>query len=219
MSLKGKNRKVFSYNNCDKTNCTFQYKDFEKTKSYNINFSETKFIGTSLRAAHMKYCNFSSCTFEDTDLIGTNLRGSKFINAEFNNCVLVSTILEKTNFEGATFNNTYLVGNNYNKAKKFPIDSDGIIMLNSIPEQDAVNPELIHEIELLRNNDIIRRSHTLHGKNGKVNTLTLLILQKEFSDDEMLKLLPILPQLVTTQFYTISYLRYLLTKARTYAIL
>lgn len=87
MSLVGKNRAVFSYNNVTKQNSNFMYKDFEKTKSYHTNFENAHFAGTSLRAAHMKYCNFTNCVFTGTEFIGTNLRGSKFICAKFIDCI------------------------------------------------------------------------------------------------------------------------------------
>ena len=79
MSLVGKHRALFSYKNDDRSGSTFQYKDFEKTKSYNSKFVHAKFIGTSLRAAHMKYCNFDNYLFDQVDFVGTNMRGSSFI--------------------------------------------------------------------------------------------------------------------------------------------
>ena len=40
MSLEGKNRKVFSYNNEDRRGSNFMYKDFEKCNSYHTNFCD-----------------------------------------------------------------------------------------------------------------------------------------------------------------------------------
>ena len=85
MSLVGKNRALFRYKNDDRSGSTFQYKDFEKTKSYNSKFVHAKFIGTSLRAAHMKYCNFDNCLFDQVDFVGANMRGSSFIGARCKN--------------------------------------------------------------------------------------------------------------------------------------
>ena len=89
MSLAGKNRKLFSYNNSEHIGNQFIFKDFEKTKSYNTNFSTSLFKGVSFRGAHLKYCSFKSCTFYDSDFIGTNLRGSNFTGAHFLNCIFV----------------------------------------------------------------------------------------------------------------------------------
>ena len=58
VSLKGKNRAIFSYNNVERNESNFVYKDFEKTRSYHSSFVGAKFTGISFRAAHMKYCNF-----------------------------------------------------------------------------------------------------------------------------------------------------------------
>lgn len=45
MSLKGKNRAIFSYNNVDRNESNFVYKDFEKTRSYHSSFVGAKFTG------------------------------------------------------------------------------------------------------------------------------------------------------------------------------
>lgn len=216
MSLIGKNRAIFSYSNKDKHESKFIYKDFEKTKSYNTSFVDAKFIGTSLRAAKMKFCNFSRCEFQGVDFIGTNLRGSKFINASFQDCIFLTTVLDKTNFKNALFENCYFLGAGIKLAKNFPEKSDGVYVLPSLPAQGRVSAELKQVIEELRENDIIRRSRTLHLKKGRVNTLSLMILEKEYTEKELLKYLPILPKLVSTQFYTVSYLKELLKKAVKY---
>jgi len=219
VSLVGKNRALFSYKNDDRSGSTFQYKDFEKTKSYNSKFVHAKFIGTSLRAAHMKYCNFDNCLFDQVDFVGTNMRGSSFIGARFIKCTFVSAVFEKANFKNAIFENCYWVVTSHANIRNFPEDSDGIKILTSFPSQDTVNPELLQVIESLRKNDIIRRSRTLHGKNGKTNTVSLMILNQEYDDDDLVQLLPKLPQLITTQFYTLSYLQSLLKKAMKDAIM
>ena len=73
MSLKGKNRAIYSYNNEQHAGSNFMYKDFEKSHSYRSNFQNTKFDYASLRAAHMKFCNFDGAGFKETEFVGTNL--------------------------------------------------------------------------------------------------------------------------------------------------
>lgn len=213
MSLIGKNRALYSYNNKDRHESNFMYKDFEKTKSYNTSFVDAKFIGTSLRAAQMKFCDFSRCEFQGVDFVGTNLRGSKFIDASFRDCIFVATVLDRTNFKNATFENCYFVGAGIKSAKNFPEESEGLCVLSSQPAQESVSMELRQTIEELRENDIVRRSNTLHLKKGRVNTLTLMILEKDYTEEELLHYLPMIPKLVSTQFYTVSYLKTLLKKA------
>lgn len=219
MSLVGKNRAVFSYNNATKQNSNFMYKDFEKTKSYHTNFENAHFAGTSLRAARMKYCNFTNCVFTGTEFIGTNLRGSKFICAKFIDCIFSGVVLDKANFKGATFSNCYIVGVSGKSAYNFPNNLSGNIVLSTMPPQKAIDNQLNTIIESLREQDYIRRSHTLHLKGGKVNTLTIMILREKYSNDQLIHLLPLLPQFVTTQFYTVSHLKALLKKAEKGAIL
>ena len=219
MSLEGKNRAIFSYNNSDKQNNNFMYKDLEKTKSYHTSFINARFTGTSLRAAHMKYCNFTNCVFTATEFIGTNLRGSKFISAKFVDCIFSGVVLDKANFKGAIFSNCYIVGVSGRSAYNFPDDLSGNVVLPALPLQDTISKELSAVIEPLRENDYIRRSHTLHLKNGKINTLTIMILNEIYSNDQLVQLLPLLPKIVTTQFYTVSHLKAFLKKAEKEAIL
>lgn len=209
MSLVGKNRKFFSYVNVERKNSNFQYKDFEKTKSYNSNFSDSRFSGTSFRAAAMKFCNFYGCTFTDCDFIGTNLRGSCFTNATFRDCIFEGVLFDKTKFKHSQFNNCYFVGT----GTRFQKWSSENTMLSSVPSQDSVSDELKNLVESLRSNDFIRRSNTLHRKVGKINTLTLMILKSHYSDGQLIKFFQKLPEMLTSQFYTVSYLKMLLKKA------
>ena len=50
MSLQGKNRAVYSYNNLDRSGSNFMYKNFDKANCYHTNFRQTVFDGASLRA-------------------------------------------------------------------------------------------------------------------------------------------------------------------------
>lgn len=86
------------------------------------------------------------------------------------------------------------------------------MILPSLPSQDSITDELRNSIEALRDNDLIRRSNTLHGKKGKINTLTIMILHKNYTDEELIRYLPMLPQYVSSQFYTVSYLKAMLKK-------
>ena len=214
MSLVGKNRAIFSYHNKNKDGSKFIYKDFEKTKSIHSRFVNAEFVGTSLRAAHMKYCNFTNCKFSGVDFIGTNLRGSNFMGAHFTKCIFVSTVLEKANFRYATFENCYMLGNLLSKSKNVPHDNAGIKIVGDDLKAEAISEELTNVIQSLRENDIIRQSHTLHGKNNKINLLSVLILKETYTEEELIRLLPMIPDYLTTQFYTFSYLETLLTKIK-----
>ena len=62
-------------------------------------------------------------------------------------------------------------------------------------------------------------SNTLHLKHGKINTLSLMILLKSYSEKELVQLLPMIISLIEVQFYTLSYLKRLLKKVAQTAIL
>ena len=115
-------------------------------------------------------------------------------------------------FENAKFENCYFVSTGISKTRKFPLDCTGITFFHTPPAADTFSDELLQVVEELRSNDIIRRSHTLHLKKGKVNTLSLHILLQSYSEDDLIALLPQVPQYLATQFYTLSYLKNLLKK-------
>lgn len=215
MSLEGKNRYLFSYSSKQLDNKKFQYKDFEKTKSYNSVFTKTDFIGTSFRAAQFKYCTFVDCNFIESDFVGTNFRGSKFINCSFDNCLFQSTNCERTGFKDCTYNCCYLDGN---RVDCFNC-STGITIMDLKEIQSHIIPELEKEIENLRTNDFIRHSHTLHLKRNKINLVALFILLQEYTQEDLINLLPRISAHIDRNFYTISYLKKLLKKAEKDAII
>lgn len=212
MPLTGKNRAIFSYSKKDRSGSKFVNKDFEKTKSYMSRFINADFSGTSLRAAHMKFCNFDGASFVGTEFVGTNLRGSTFRNARFIDAIFISTTLDSTDFSGATFTKCCSIATNFSCARKPPSQMDGITILLAMPPSIDFSDELISAVEALRSNDIIRRSHTLHLKNGKPNTLSLKLLKIDHTESDLITLFSIVSKAVTTQFYTLSYLRSLLKK-------
>lgn len=213
MSLVGKNRKVFSYNNQNKRESNFQYKDFEKTKSYHSDFGKANFSYASLRAAQMKYCNFNGALFVGTEFVGSILRGSSFKGATFKDAIFSGAVLDKTDFSGAIFENCIFYMTRVEGVKGLESAENGIRIITKKPLLDAFSPELIDIIQGLRSNDIIRRSNTLHTKKNGINTLYLCELLKDYSETDLIRLLPLVPQFVTTQFYTLSYLKVLLKKA------
>lgn len=214
MSLIGKNRKVYSYNNQIRRESNFQYKDFEKVKCYHTDFGKAIFSGASLRAAHMKFCNFNGALFNGTEFVGTNLRGSSFKGASFINAIFQGVVLDKTDFTGATFENCLFIGARTNGVKGLDCVQQGITVINKVPAKEDLSPQLVEVIENLRENDIIRKSHTLHGKNNSINTVYVNELMKEYSEQELIELFPHIEEHITTQFYTLSYLKVLLKKVK-----
>lgn len=212
MSLVGKNRKIYSYNNVDRRSSNFTYKDFEKSCSYHSNFSGCNFTAASLRAAKFKFCSFYGALFSQTEFIGTNLRGCNFSKAVFVDAIFNAAVLDRANFSGATFQNTIFLNTGISTAKNFPENVNGIIWLPGMPAYSEFSSDLLNATESLRSNDVIRRSNVLHLKRGKINTLSLYILRQTFSEEELIKAFSALPDHITTQFHTVSYLKKLLTK-------
>ncbi|MHC1748789.1 MAG: pentapeptide repeat-containing protein [Cellulosilyticaceae bacterium] len=196
-----------------------EYKDFDKSHSYNTNFNHCIFDYASLRGASLKSCSFRDSSFIGTEFIGTNLNRSVFKNAFFQDAIFYSTILTQADFENATFKNTYFLSTNPYSAKKLYPHLPGTIFLSAPPPIQDFNIVLIATIQSLRQNDILRRSGVLHQKKCRVNTLSLLILLNHFSQDELIQGLPIIANTLTTQFHTLSYLINQLNKIKNMGII
>lgn len=120
------------------------------------------------------------------------------------------TITYKTK-DGKTLgtNSGYLNGNSVDCFKCL----SGITVINLKKTQLNVLPELVKEIENLRTNDFVRRSNTLHLKQSKINMVTLFVLLQDYSQEDLINLIPRIPAYIDRDFYTISYLKRLLKKA------
>ncbi len=212
MSVVGKNRNPLSYKNKDRRQSNFMYKDFSKSSSINSNFSECNFRFISFRGAKFKYCEFDRALFDGSEFIGTNLRGSHFSNAIFKDVIFNGAVLDKSNFTEAKFSNTIFYNTSINTAKGISKNTDGIIVFEKAISEDQFSKELITIIQDLRKNDYIRRSRTLHLKEGKVNTLYLMLLLHDFEEQPLIEGLRMLPNLISKPFYTLSYIKNILRK-------
>lgn len=212
MSLKGKNRKLFSYINEDKSSANFDKKDFDKTSSYHTNFSNCSFSSTSLRGAKMKFCSFRNAIFEKTEFVGAILKGSNFEGAVFNRAIFNATNIERANFSNAVFKNVIFINTNISKAKNLSLDKSCVSIYNVPPSYDNFSRELISIVDELKTNEFIRKSHILHLKKNRINTIYLDLLVKEFSEETLIEFLPKVSECISKPFYTLSYIECILTK-------
>ncbi len=210
MSLKAKNKYIFSYNNKEINGSKYINKDFEKTNSYCSKFIGAQFINTTLRAAKFKYCTFIDCKFINCLIIGTNFKGSKFEKVFFEKCIISSCPMNKTNISDTVVKDCYIIGQKNIKG----ITNNNSTIIDNYPTSDFISNELYSVIESLRSNDIIRRSQILHCKKKKLNTISIKILLEKFTEEELIKYLKELPNSLTTQFYTVSYIEKMLTKIK-----
>lgn len=155
----------------------------------------------------MKFCDFTQASFVGSEFVGTNFRGSNFNGAHFEEAIFWCSVLGKTNFESPSFERCYFISTGTSNTRKFPADTTGITFLSKLPPASDFPSALLQAVQDLRTNDIIRRSHTLHLKGRQVNTLTLQILLMDYSEDTSITSLPQIPPLLTSQFYTLSYLK------------
>lgn len=195
----------FNYNNIEKKDKNFMYKNLRRSNCYNCNFSNSNFNFASFRGAHFKSCDFSKCTFTWAELIGTNLKGSNLKGAKFENTVFDSVNLDGVDFKDAEFKNTIFLGTDMEKAKNLNIKAAGIKIFAEMPQID-ISDDLRNAVVNSMKNKYVKESRVLDTKDGSLNLLNLMILLDQFSEETLIKGLNIIEVELDKDFCTLSYI-------------
>lgn len=195
----------FKYNNIEKRNKNFMYKNLERSNCYNCDFSNSNFDYVSFRGAHFKSTRFPECTFKWTEFIGANLKDSNFENAIFENAIFDSVNLEGVNFKDAEFKNTIFFSTDVMKAKNLNIKNPGIKIFNEMPQLE-ISEELRRAVENVMKNSHVKHARVLDTKEGDINLLNLMILLENFDEEMLIKGLNKIEVELDKEFYTLSYI-------------
>lgn len=202
----------FHYNNIEKKDKNFMYKNFKRSNCYNCNFVNSKFDFASFRGAHFKTCSFIKGSFEGTEFIGTNLKNSKFKNAKFKNAIFEGANLDGADFKDASFENTIFLGCKLEKARNINTSLDSIRVFNEMPNLE-LSDSLKAALDNLLENKYVKESRIFDTKDGKINTLTLMILLENFTEEQLIKGFESIKAEIEKEFYTISYIIKLISKS------
>ena len=195
----------FNYNNIEKKDKNFMYKNLRRSNCYNCNFSNSNFNFSSFRGAHFKTCNFSKCTFTWAELIGTNLKGSNLKSAKFENTIFDSVNLDGTDFKDAEFKNTIFLMTDTDKAKNLNINDSEIRIYNEMP-QIEISENLKNAVIGAMTNKFVKDSRVLDTKDGSLNLLNLMLLLDKFNEETLIEGLNIIKRDLDKDFCTLSYL-------------
>lgn len=195
----------FNYNNIEKKNKNFMYKNLQRSNCYNSDFSNSNFNYVSFRGAHFKTCNFSECTFRWAEFIGANLKQSNFENAIFENTIFDSVNLDGVNFKDAEFNNTIFLSTNTDNAKYLNLKNPNIKVFDEMPQLE-ISEELKIAVENLMKNDYVKKSRIFDTKDGNLNLLNLMILLDNFDEATLIKGLTMIEVEFDRPFHTLSYI-------------
>lgn len=195
----------FNYNNIEKKDKNFMYKNLERSNCYNCNFSGSNFDYASFRGAHFKSTNFFKCSFQWAEFIGTNLKDSDFKNAVFENTIFDSAKLEGTNFKDAKFINTIFLSTDISKAKNLNYKDPGIKIINEVPKLE-ISEDLKNAAFNTFKNKYIKASRVLDTKDGDLNYLNIMILLEQFDEETLIKGLNLITDQLDRDFYTLSYI-------------
>lgn len=195
----------FNYNNIEKKDKNFMYKNLERSNCYNCDFSGSIFDYVSFRGAHFKSTNFYRCSFKYAEFIGTNLKDSDFRNATFENAVFDSVKLEGANFKDAKFLNTIFLSTDINKARNIDINTPGIRIFEEMPELE-ISEELRTAVLTAMENKYVKKARVLDTKDGGLNTLNIMLLLENFSEETIITGLKLIVTKLDREFYTLSYI-------------
>lgn len=195
----------FNYNNIEKKDKNFMYKNLERSNCYNCNFSGSNFDYVNFRGAHFKSSSFFKCSFKWSEFIGTNFKKSKFKNAIFENTIFDSVKLEDVDFKDAKFINTIFVSSDISKAKNLDTKNPEIRIFDEMPQVE-ISEELKNAAFNTFNNKYIKASRVLDTKDGGLNYLNIMILLENFDEDTLINGLNFIASELDRDFYTLSYI-------------
>lgn len=195
----------FNYNNLEKKDKNFMYKNLERSNCYNCDFSSSNFDYVSFRGAHFKSTNFFECSFKWAEFIGTNLKDSDFKSAVFENTVFDAAKLEGVNFKDAKFINTIFFSTDVSKARNLNTKNSEIRILDEMPELE-ISEALKKAAFNTFNNKYIKASRVLDTKDGDLNPLNLMLLLENFEEEKLIKGLNLISAQLDRDFYTLSYI-------------
>lgn len=195
----------FNYNNIEKKDKNFMYKNLERSNCYNCNFAGSTFDFVSFRGAHFKSSSFLKCSFKGSEFIGTNFKKSNFKNAIFENTIFDSAKLEDVDFKGAEFINTVFVSTDLSRTLNLDLNNPGIRVFDEMPKIE-ISEELKNTILKCFENPYIKSSRILDTKDGGINTLNIMLLLEQFNEETLIKGLNLLPEKLDREFHTLSYI-------------
>lgn len=203
---KRKHNKFFSYNNEDRADRDFLYKNFEKSNSYNTNFTRSKFTYVNFFKSTMKYCGFNGALFIGSEFKNANLRGSRFKGAVFKDVIFINTKLDKAVFTGALFENVIFVGSNIGQARGLLKNTPGITIYTTMPNIE-LSSQLKQAIGDAIKNPYIKESEVLQfNKKQRLNNINIQRLLEIYSENQLLMGLRLAKDNINKKFYTLSYI-------------
>lgn len=205
MSASEKINDKFNYNNIQKLNKNFMYKDLKRSNCYNSDFSGSNFNYTSFRGAHFKSCNFYGCSFKSAEFVATNFKKSKFKKAKFEDVVFDCANLDGVDFKGAEFKNTIFLCTDISKTINLNISSSDVIVFDEIPELN-ITENLENAIKSAMNNKFIKNSRVLDTKDGSISPISAMILLQNFDENTLIRGLNFIEANLDRDFCTLSYI-------------
>ncbi|WP_300382080.1 pentapeptide repeat-containing protein [Clostridium sp.] len=195
----------FNYNNIEKKDKNFMYKNLERSNCYNCNFSGSNFDYVSFRGAHFKSSSFLNCSFKWSEFIGTNFKKSNFRNATFENTIFDSAKLEDVDFNDAKFKNTIFLCTDISNVKNLDTTDPEIRIFDEMPNIE-ISEELKNTAFNTFENKYIKASRILDTKDGDLNYLNIMILLENFDEATLIKGFNLMTSQLDREFYTVSYI-------------
>lgn len=195
----------FHYNKVEKMNKNFMYNNLARSNCYSSSFAGSNFNFASFRGAHFKSCDFYGCTFKGAEFIGSNLKNSKFRHAKFENTLFEEVNLDGVDFRDAEFKNVTFVGCDLSKCENIDVDVLNVTVYEEIPELN-ISKELEDAIKSAMTNKFIKSSRVLDMKDGNISPVKVIMLQKEYEEEALIRGFNRMVEEIDRDFYTLSYL-------------
>ncbi|MGL4798266.1 MAG: pentapeptide repeat-containing protein [Cellulosilyticaceae bacterium] len=194
-----------NFKNRKKMNSTFKGNDLRRSNCFNSDFTGSDFNDTSFRGAQFKACKFDECTFDQAELVATNLKNSQFKNVKFSHTVFDTANLENVDFEGAVFENVIFVNTDLSQAKNVNLEGQKVQIFETAPIL-IMSKALQKSVETAMTNPYIKFARVLDTKEGKVNSVSMMLLLERFEEEELIKGLKLMKDKIDKDFCTLNQL-------------
>jgi hypothetical protein len=181
------------------------YQNWQRSKYFNSDFTQSNFDYVSFRGAHIKSCTLLECSFKWAEFVGTNLKGSTFRKARFENTIFEGAKLEGVNFGESTFKNTIFVGCVIESVINLDINHPEIRIFDEMPELN-ISEQLRAAIEKAMTNEYIKKSRVLDTKDKTINPISVMLLLEQFDEETLIKGLQLVSETIDKEFLVLSYI-------------
>lgn len=160
-----------------------RFRYISKSILANCNGDGAAFEYVNFRGAHFTKSSFKKSVFKGCDFWGTTFKKCKFRDTIFQDCVFQGCKFQDCDFTGSSIQYSAIV--NTNLAECNGINPDITTWISNKYPEIEVSESLLKALEVLKNNELLRKTKVLWISDKKLNNLNLFLLKRKYGDGQI----------------------------------